>query len=295
MNMITTNLPVTKTKYGTPGKPSQPVTKSHSGLPPSQIEKAKEFQPETAHRINARQTPILTPPIAQATPEKVVTLEVNEWQFAEENTSYLIKTGGCAAIKIFVESEKSPYALVYHCFGTAESKEAARQISDYIIYNKDPQTSVDILNIQPYGISSSIQGCLQTLTRNLKDADIPVTQELMCLNNIAGEKYANIVDIHLDGSKEKLKHDYSRFMLKSTQLSESERQQKIQLFQKVPVNMRTYEFIQNWSTLSLAQAAKKIEKIEKNYNPVFPRSSILSRICKSIFELPHKYIHWRWI
>lgn len=206
--------------------------------------------------------------------KELVNLTVNRWQIEEKNKSYVVNTGGCGAIKLFVKGEDSNYSIVFHSYGTEESKTAAEQIASYIIKNKDSKTSVEILNIQPYKFSRNVQESIDKIKSKIKETNIDngnkikISEHAMCLNNLPGQAYSNFIGVCLDGSKAEIIQRYDNLVIKDRKLSEPERNMKIGLFQQVPASLRTPEFIREWSQLTLEQSKEKIDEMNKKLHPV---------------------------
>ncbi|MGV8118352.1 MAG: hypothetical protein AB2L14_01175 [Candidatus Xenobiia bacterium LiM19] len=200
--------------------------------------------------------------------KKSVSVEINKWVVAEDNTSYLINTGGCGAIKIFVDGGESSYSIVFHSFGSQDSKDAAGQIGNYILSRKEKPESVRILNIQPFGISASVNNTVNVISDMIKEeGSIKINGHAVCLNNIDGEKYSKFICLDLEGTEKQILDRYDNLILKSREMSDDERAMKIKLFQSIPFNLRTTEFLRKWSTLSLEEARQHVDGLNIKSKP----------------------------
>jgi hypothetical protein len=200
--------------------------------------------------------------------KKSVPVEINKWVVAEENTSYLIHTGGCGAIKIFVNSGESSYSIVFHSFGTQDSKDAAGQIGGYVLSKKEKPESVRILNIQPYGISADVNRTVSVISDTIRDkGGIEVEGHTVCLNNIDGEPYTDFVCVDMEGTEEQILSRYDNLIVKARPMSDEDRSMKIKLFQSIPFNLRTPAFIRKWSSLSLEEARKTVDELNVKKKP----------------------------
>lgn len=197
--------------------------------------------------------------------QQSVTVEINKWVVGEDNTSYIIETAGCGAIKIFVDCGKSSYFIVFHSFGTQDSKEAAKQIGNYILNRKEKPESVRILDIQPYMISSDVEKTVNVIQDMLSTEDkTKIDRHTVCLNNINCEKYSQFVRLDMEGTENQILDRCDHLILKSRKMSNDERAMKIKLFQSIPLNSRTSEFLRKWASLSLDEARQFVDELKKN-------------------------------
>jgi len=204
----------------------------------------------------------------QAGEKKHVSVEIHEWLVGEENTSYTIDTAGCGAIKIFVECGKSSYSIIFHSFGTQESKDAAGQIGHYILGSKEKPESVKILSIQPYAITRSVQDTVKVIRDMLSEEHQIVTEgHVVCLNNVEYEMNSEFIRLDLEGTEEEILGRYAHLVVKPRKMSDEERAMKISLFQSLPGNVRTPEFLRNWSTLSLEEARQVVDGFAMKKKP----------------------------
>ena len=198
---------------------------------------------------------VLAPLQSPQPPGKSVTVEINEWFPGKENTSYIVNTAGCGAIKIFVDRGESSYFLVFHSFGTQESMEAAADIGRYILNTGSKPEAVRILDIQPYAISPSINKTVGVIREMLeKKGGIQVDGRTICLKNIDGPMYSRFISVDLQGTEQEILDRCDHLILKSREMSDEERAQKIRLFQSLPYSVRTPEFLNKWAPLSLDEA-----------------------------------------
>lgn len=199
--------------------------------------------------------------------KKSVTVGVNEWVIGSENSSYVINTAGCGAIKIFVDCGKSSYFIVFHSFGTKDSREAATQIGRYILSREEKPESVRILDIYPYSISSSVKQTVAVIYKILEEkGGISVERHTVCLNNIEGEMYSRFISVDLQGTEREILDRYDHLIVKSRNLSADERAKKSLLFQSLPLNVRTPEFLRKWATLSLDEAERLVDDLTREKN-----------------------------
>ena len=218
-------------------------------------------------------------------PNKRIDVKVDSWEICQEKNSYFVNSAGCGAVKIFVEGDKA-YSLVFHCYGTQNSRYAAKQIVDYILSKKIEKSKVDILNVQPFSISKDVAECLMGISNDLtKNYNVQVNQKILCLNNLKGQKNASFINICLDGSKEDILKRYDRFVLKDKRLSVEDRRKKVELFQMIPVQLRTDEFIKSWSLFDLKQAEAKVEEVYRNLHPFKTFLKDLKRSLYSFFKI----------
>lgn len=196
--------------------------------------------------------------------KKSVTVEINEWVIGREDTSYIINTAGCGAIKIFVDSEKSGYFIVFHSFGTQDSMEAAAEIGRYILGAGKKPISVRILDIQPYSITGSVKKTVAVINKMLEEkGGIKVDGRTVCLNNIEGERYSSFVSVDLQGTEQEILDRYDHLVLKNRNMSDAERAEKRRLFQSIPLNVRTPEFLRKWASLSREEAERLVHEIRQ--------------------------------
>ncbi len=201
--------------------------------------------------------------------KKSVSVEINKWFVTEDNTSYTIETGGCGAIKIFVEGEKASYSIVFHSFGSQDSKDAAGQIGRYILGRNEKPESVKILNIQPFGISASVNNTVKVIREMISEkGNIKIDGHTVCLNNIDCENYSEFVHLDLEGTEKQILDRYDHLILKSRKMSDDERAMKIRLFQSLPLNARTPEFLRKWSSLTLEEARQLVDGLNRKNKPI---------------------------
>ncbi len=191
---------------------------------------------------------------AETRQSHTITVRENEWYVAEPGNDYIVATGGCGAVKVFVEAGESSYAVVFHSDGTPESKEVAPQIGNYILRQKDRPKAVKILCLQPFGNSGDVMDSVNRIDAQLEGAGIPTGVQAVSLNNIEGERYSSFVHLNLKGSEEQILNRYDDLRVQSKVMSKEDRAKKISLFQSLPPEVRTPEFIRDWSSLSLEQA-----------------------------------------
>jgi len=157
-------------------EPSRADIKLECGLIPPMISGVENATASTAS-LQSR----------QAGEKGSVSVEINEWLVGEKNTSYTIDTAGCGAIKIIVECEKDSYSIIFHSFGTQESRDAAGKIGHYILGSKEKPASVKILSIQPYAITGSVQETVKVIRDMVEENQSIRTEErIVCLNNVGG-------------------------------------------------------------------------------------------------------------
>lgn len=220
--------------------------------------------------VNAESAPAGLKSVQSQEPseKKSVSVEINKWVVAEDNTSYLINTGGCGAIKIFVEGGESGYSIVFHSFGIKDSMDAAEQIGNHILSRKEKPESVRILNIQPFGISASVNKTVNVISDMIKaDGSIKVDGRAVCLNNIDGERYSSFICLDMEGTEKQILDRYDHLVLKSREMSDDDRAMKIQLFQSIPFNRRTPEFLRKWSSFTLEEARQHVEGLNVKKKP----------------------------
>lgn len=206
---------------------------------------------------------------------KSVTVQINEWAICEKDTSYLVDTAGCGAIKIFVQGAQSSYDIAFHIFGTKDSDEAAVQIGQHILSKKDRPESVQILCIQPYAINRDVMDTVDLISDAIAGAGtIKTNVRAVCLNNIDCEKFTQFVQVDLKGTEQEIVDRYAHLVLKSAEMSDEDRRQKMQLFQGLPMSARTPEFIRKWSPLSLDEARKTVDELANNTK----KESLWSRV-----------------
>lgn len=194
---------------------------------------------------------------------KIISVKEDEYIIVDnKQKSYIVATSGCAAIKLFISSGHTNQELVFHSFGTENSLNSARDITNYINSLSDVK-AVDVLHIQPYINSVSSNKVVNELINNLdKEKGISVTRTLYILDNIGGEDFSKFIKIDLKGNKNDILERYKNFTHPKTDLSLEERQEKIKLFYKIPQKVKTQEFIKQWGRLNLYEAKKMFEKIE---------------------------------
>ena len=193
-----------------------------------------------------------------------INVREKEWCVTENDTSYVIDSGGCGAIKIFVDADESSYSIVFHSDGTQESKEeAAPDISSYLLSQKNKPQNVRILCIQPYSVSRDVMESVYKINHALEEEGIPTSLRSVCLNNIEGEKHSKFIRLDLAGSEEQILGRYDDLLVKSRDMSEEDRARKIKLFQTVPMSLRTSEFLKNWSSLSVEEAKQLVDGLRK--------------------------------
>lgn len=201
----------------------------------------------------------------------------NEWYVAEEGHDYIVATGGCGAIKAFVDAGESSYAIVFHSDGSQDSKEvAAPQISNYILRQKERPRSVRLLSIQPYSQSKDVMDSVNGIGNRLEQAGISSHVHAVTLNNIDAEDHSQFVYLNLRGTEKQILDRYSDLRIKSRELSKEDRAKKIALFQSLPAQVRTSEFIKEWSTLSLEEAGEVVAGVRRQ------KTSIWERILSSL-------------
>ena len=217
---------------------------------------------------------------------KRIDVKVDSWQICEEGNEYFVNSAGCGAVKIFVEGDKAKFSLIFHCYGTQNSRYAAKQIADYILSKERGSAKVDILNVQPFSISKDVADCLSGIAKDLtQSSNIQVNQRILCLNNLKGQKNASFINICLDGSKEDILKRYDRFVLKDKQLSVEDRKKKVELFQRIPIQFRTDEFIKSWSLLDLKEAESKVEEVCRIMHPFKAFLRDLKKSFDSFFKI----------
>lgn len=187
----------------------------------------------------------------------------NEWHVGPVETSCLISTGGCGAVKIFVDGENSNYCIVFHSFGDEEAKFAARQIGNYILRKKDNAQSLRVLCLQPYEISRDVMNSVYEISDATRKAGIPTEIRSVCLNNIEHERYSEFIHLDMGGSEQQILERYAGLVLKSRELSKQDRARKIELFQSLSAKHRTPEFLKKWSGLSLEEARALVEQLQE--------------------------------
>ncbi|MDQ7825778.1 MAG: hypothetical protein RDV48_23455 [Candidatus Eremiobacteraeota bacterium] len=226
----------------------------------------------------------------EAPEKKSVTVEINEWLVGEDNTSYIIETAGCGAIKIFVDCGESSYFIIFHSFGTQDSKDAAAQIGDFILGSKKRPESVKILDIQPYAISGDVKDTVAVIHEMLSaQGSIKIDGRTVCLNNIDGEKHSNFVRLDLEGTEREILDRYDHLILKSRTMSDDERAMKIRLFQTLPLSVRTPEFLRKWAPLSLEEARRLVDGLQSRKEKKSPGS--LGDKLKSVLAKARKSLH----
>lgn len=185
----------------------------------------------------------------------------NEWRVGETETSYLISTGGCGAVKIFVQGESSSYCIVFHSFGDGESKDAGSRLGNYIARQKQRPQSVRVLCLQPYDISRDVMNSVYEIRKATEGAGIPTEVRTIRLNNIEHESYSEFIQLDMAGSEQQILERYGDLVLKDRLLSKADRTQKIELFQSLPGKHRTPQFLKKWSSLSLEEARVVVEEV----------------------------------
>ncbi len=220
---------------------------------------------------NAQQAHFANPPSGPASLDSLealggdmVNVREKEWVVAEAGTRYVVDTGGCGAIKVFVEAGESSYSVVFHSDGSQESKEvSAHNLGTHILRQRDKPKAVNILCLQPYSVSRDVIDSVRSISTLLDEAGVETTVRSVCLNNIDGEKHGNFVRLNLEGSKEQILDRYQDLVLQSKSLSPEDRNKKIALFQSLPLSHRTPEFLKNWSSLSLEEAKEVVDNLRK--------------------------------
>lgn len=184
----------------------------------------------------------------------------NEWQVVDEAHDYLVATAGCGAIKIFVETEGSDYSIVFHSNGNLDSRErTGPAIGRYILQQSELPKAVNVLCLQPYDISSDVMDSVNEITSMVHQEGIPTDVQAVSLKNIEGEPYSQFVHLNLRGTADEILERYGDLRLQGPKLSSEERNKKIALFQSLPREVRTREFIRDWATLSLEEASQVAE------------------------------------
>jgi hypothetical protein len=211
--------------------------------------------------------------------KKSVTVDINEWVIGSEDTSYIINTAGCGAIKIFVDCEKSGYFIVFHSFGTQDSMNAAAEVGRYILGAEKKPRSVRILDIQPYSITGSVKKTVAVIHKMLEEkGGIKVDGRTVCLNNIEGERYSSFVSVDLQGTEKEILDRYDHLVLKDRNMSDAGRAEKRRLFQSIPLNMRTPELLREWASSSLEEAERLVDEIRQGKKrPVRSRDRLKDR------------------
>jgi len=193
-------------------------------------------------------------PSPQRLRERAIRVDENEWRVGELDTPYVIHTGGCGAMKIFVQGESGDYCIVFHSFGEDGSKTAARQLGNYIVGQENTPRSLRILCLQPYDISKDVMQSLAEIHRVTEQAGIPTQVHSICLNNLDHEDYSQFIQLEMTGSEQQILERYSHWILRDRPLSPEDRQKKIALFQSIPLEHRTSALLKRWSGLSLEEA-----------------------------------------
>lgn len=210
-----------------------------------------------------------------------VTLPVNEWAICAPHHRYIVETAGCGAIKLFVQSAAGSahdYAIVFHSYGTQASHEAAAQIGAYILDAKQNPLSVRALCVQPYAVSRDVMRTVHRIADTVgKQAGVAFEERSVCLDALPGEARSRFVRVDLTGTEDEIMARCAPHVVTPPVMSDDERRAKIALFQSLPVDVRTPDFIRRWSTLNLEEARALAEDIRRRSAPWWGR--ILSGCC----------------
>ena len=217
-----------------------------------------------------------SPPARAAEAEEPVDVRVNEWRICEPGKRYVVDTAGCGAIKVFVRGSSgraSDYEIVFHSYGTPASQVAAGTIGDHIAARSQPPAEVRILVIMPYDVSAQVMASerrLQEVLSRARGLDYHAT--VVCLNNIEGEKNARFVRVDLTGTESEIVERCAPLTLRSPEMTEADRNAKIALFQSLPVDVRTPDFIRRWVPLTLDEARTVADGVRRARAPWWLRA-----------------------